>query len=297
MMRALEGAENGRSLPSPPRGPRHTVARLVVRGAHRLYSRPAQERRYARTVARAYGTVPYYRERWPSGQAQGTRPSTPAANLEDHVARLFPLAEPLRSSGELPPWLGGPRELFEALLLTEEHDPSATLLEIRPALLDWRSLGPCGIGRYGVVLSPAAIAAPTAARVRPDLVSAQPLELLGSPAELTATLPALVHSARQFVRVRLDEGVDDSVTPAHAAVLFDSHLGYIGARATSCGEWHVNWRRVDCRATPEGLAFTKLLQRRPTLVDLVPEQTGFVAVAPCARHGSPVLVRARDRPR
>ncbi|MCA1568895.1 MAG: hypothetical protein LC798_00965 [Chloroflexi bacterium] len=297
-MSAIEGAENGRrSRPSRQRGTRQTVARLVVRGAHQLYSRPAHERRYARTVARAYETVPYYRERWRSGQAHSARPHTPAAHLEDHLARLFPLAHPLQPRGELPPWLGGPRELLEALLLTEEHDPSATLLEIRPALLDWRSLGPCGIGRYGVVLSPDAIATPTAARVPADIGAMPPLELLGSATELTATQPALEHPARQFVRVRLDEGVDASVTPVHAAVLFDSRLGYIGARASSCGEWHLNWRRVHCRTTSDGLAFTKLVQRRPTLVDVVPEQASFVAVAPCARHGSPVLVGARDRPR
>jgi hypothetical protein len=271
------------------------LAGMAVRAAHQLYSQAAHERRYGRAVAAAHGTVPYYRERWVHGVAASERPPTPAADLDRHLARLFPIAQPLRARGELPPWLGEPRELFEALLLTEQYEPADPLLEIRPALLDWRHLGPASVGRYGVVLAPDAVAAPGAPALSAGAGATGRISLLGSAAELAAIEPRLEPAARCFVRVALDDDHGNrAVVPEHprAALLYEEHLGYIGARAASCGQWHVNWRRVHCRATSAGLAFTKLVRRRPTLVDVVPAQTSFAAVTACAIHRSPVLVVA-----
>lgn len=268
----------------------HTLAVLATRGAHQLYSASAHERRYLRAVAAAYGTVPYYRERWLRGVAASERRPTPAADLDRQLARLFPIAQPLAARGELPPWLGDPRELFEALLLTERYDPADPLIEVRRALLDWRHLGPGRIGRYGVVLAPDAITVPGAPALPAGIGAMRQISLLGTAAELAAITPAIEVPARRFARVVLGDkraAADEDPSPA---LLFDRHLGYVGARSGSCGEWHLNWRRVHCRETDAGLAFTKLAQRRPALVDVVPAQTAFRAVAACPVHGSPVLV-------
>jgi hypothetical protein len=57
----------------------------------------------------------------------------------------------------------------------------------------------------------------------------------------------------------------------------------------SCGQSHVDWRRVYVRETDAGLAFTLLWQRSPRLVDILVGVEGRVGT--CPRHGTPVVLR------
>ena len=72
-------------------------------------------------------------------------------------------------------------------------------------------------------------------------------------------------------------------------VVADRMLGVLGG-FRDCGRWHLDWSRVYVRATTAGLAVTLLAQRSPRLVDVLVAGGVAGAVAPCARHGSPVLV-------
>jgi hypothetical protein len=57
----------------------------------------------------------------------------------------------------------------------------------------------------------------------------------------------------------------------------------------SCGQSHVDWRRLYVRETEAGLAFTLLWQRSPRLVDILVGVEGRVGT--CPRHGTPVVIR------
>ena len=74
------------------------------------------------------------------------------------------------------------------------------------------------------------------------------------------------------------------------AVVHDPFLGYIAARAPDCNEIHLLWDRVHAKVSSDGLLFTRLRGRRPTLVNVSAVDTGFSAVRRCRLHGTPVLV-------
>jgi hypothetical protein len=72
-------------------------------------------------------------------------------------------------------------------------------------------------------------------------------------------------------------------------VLHDPALGYLGALG-NCGRWHLDWPHVYARPTAGGLAFTLLRQESPRFVDVIPAGGIHGEIAPCPRHGSPVVV-------
>ncbi|WP_433430368.1 hypothetical protein [Nonomuraea sp. CA-141351] len=248
------------------------------------FSERAWEQGYRAAVARAFGTVPYYREMWAETGARQEEPApTPVTRLETVLARLYPLGAPYERRREEPGWLGEPGELFEALRLTGEYRGERPLFEVRRALLDWRRIGRA---RYHVVLSAdAEVADPEirAAGLR-ALHAAREPALLGDPGQI-AELPDRPDRARLLLRVPLT----DLGTHEHGHVVHDGHLGYLGGRHRGCGQVHVNWRRVHVRQTPEGPLFTLLRRRRPTLVGISVPGTAHLALERCRRHGTPVL--------
>jgi hypothetical protein len=178
-------------------------------------------------------------------------------------------------------------ELFEALRATGDYRGERPLFEVRDALLDWNRIAPRK-GRYHVLLSAQAEVADPAVReasVRAFMAAAKPA-LLGTSAQIAALGPA-VGKARVFIRTSpgdLDRA-GDGVT-----VLHDAHLGYLGARHRACGRVHVNWRRLHVRQTLDGLLFTMLCRRRPTLVDIVVSGTAHLSVSRCRIHHSPIIL-------
>ncbi|MEV0615154.1 hypothetical protein AB0I81_17655 [Nonomuraea sp. NPDC050404] len=252
----------------------------------RAFSQRAWERGYRTAVARAFGTVPHYREMWAEAGARKQEPApTPATRLEALLGRLHPLGAPYDRRREEPPWIGEPAELLEALRLTGAYRGERPLFEVRGALLDWRRLGRA---RYHVLLdADAEVADPGVREAGLRAFRAEPEPaLLGDPGQLTDS-PEHPGRPRRFLRIPL-AGLD-----AHGHVLHDRLLGYLGGHHRGCRRIHLNWRRVHVRETPEGPLFTLLRRRRPTLVGISVPGIAPLAVELCREHGTPVLTASR----
>ncbi|MEW9556450.1 hypothetical protein [Nonomuraea sp. NPDC050783] len=285
----------------------------------RRFSQGGWERSYRAAVARAFGTVPYYREMWAEAGARREEPApTPATRLETLLGRLCPLEAPYERRREEPAWIGESAELLEALRLTGEYRGERPLFEVRRALLDW---GRLGSARYHVLLSvDAEVAGPEVreAGLRAFRAAREPA-VLGDPGQL-AELPEHPGRVRRLVRVPLNgrdahdrdahdrdahdrdahdrdahdrdaHDRDAHGRDAHGHVLHDRLLGYLGGRRRDCRRIHLNWRRVHVRRTPAGMLFTLLRRRRPTLVGISVPGTEDLAVDLCREHGTPVLTR------
>ncbi|MGN9838482.1 hypothetical protein ACTMTI_10225 [Nonomuraea sp. H19] len=251
----------------------------------RRFSQRAWDQRFQAAVARAFATVPYYREMWAEAGAPLEEPVvTPVARLDAVLDRLYPLARPYERQREEPGWTGEPGELMEALKLTGDYR-GEPLFEVRRALLDWERIGRA---RYHVVLgADAEVADPElrAAGVRAFHAAREPA-LLGDPAQIAA-LPAHPGRARVFLRRSLtDLGTRDS---RHGEVVHDPRLGYLGGRYRTCGHVHLNWRRVHARQSPSGPLLTLLRRRRPTLAGISVPGTAHLGVQHCPEHGTPIL--------
>jgi hypothetical protein len=258
------------------------------------YSPSSWERARRAAVEQAFATVPYYREMWAETNSRLLEPTpTSGADLDSLLPRLYPFGEPYEYRRETPPWLGEPAELFEALQATGGYRGERPLFEVRDALLDWNRIGPRK-GRYHVVLSALAEVADPAVReagVRALMAAPEPA-LLGTSEQIAALGPA-VSKARVFIRTSpgdLDRAGDG------ATVLHDAHLGYLGARHQACGQVHVNWRRLYVRQAPDGLLFTVLRRRRPTLVNVVVPGTAHLMLGRCRIHHSPVILAEGGTP-
>lgn len=239
------------------------------------------ERAHAAAVRRAVAEVPFYRSGGPGPDLD---------TIEEVLHLLYPLAAPLRARAELPPWLGTAAELRAALELTGRWSPGRPVTEIRPALLDRSSLGP---GPYRVLLSAAADRDPAAVLTEPALEGL----LLGDAGELADAGPP--GGVDLFLRCPLGTlaGELDGPTaevagrPVAGRLLHDPHLGYVGAWAPGCDRPHLSTRLVHAAATLDGPVFSKLVQRRPTLVHVRPAGLSALTVAPCPVHGRPTLLR------
>jgi hypothetical protein len=267
----------------------------------RGYSRHAGERAYRTAVARAFATVPHYREMWAGARATSDEPAPlPASDLDDLLPRLYPFAAPHLSSRDVVPWLGEPGELYDALRLTGVHRSDRPLFEVRPALLDWHRLGPRR-GRYSVVLCANAEMADPRLRsvgVRAFRDAREP-GLLGDPEQVEEVRQGHTGAVRVFLRRTLGDLRErtepfarephDRAPDSPAEVLWDARLGYLGARHRKCGRVHVNWRRIHVRPHATGLLFTALRRTRPTLVNVALRDTAGLMPELCPRHGTPVL--------
>jgi hypothetical protein len=231
---------------------------------------------YQRVVRSSFATVPLYRERWAldgrtdpvlvPGRTGTDGGAVPAEVIGRRVADLVPLA-------------GGSREL----------DPV-------------RGLGPV---LRGCVPLPdrtvVAVGGDVATRPPTDLPRGirgclfQPDDLAGIDHVLrrrgtvvavatTKTLDQLDGSFERIPYLAVDE-----LDGGPYGVVADRMLGVLGG-FRDCGRWHLDWSRVYVRATTAGLAVTLLTQRSPRLVDVLVAGGVPGEVAPCVRHGSPVLV-------
>jgi hypothetical protein len=248
---------------------------------------------YWRVVASSFRTVPLYRERWAlSGR---TDPVVVPGRTGVHGGAI-PAEEALRRLADLVPLAGGDQHV----------DPMRGL---GPVLA---SSHPLPAGALVAVLAPAGPRPPSdlPARVRGCVVD---LDLLASQQAFPAIIE-LSNTLRRAGKV-LATGEDKALAQLHAALpdelaarldivpmreldgldtgpgglLHDPALGFLGA-LRHCGRWHLDWPRVYARPTSGGLAFTLLRQRSPRMVDILLAGGVAGAVAPCPRHGTPVVV-------
>lgn len=254
------------------------------------FSAASWERAYRRAAALAFSRVPFYRDQWvAAGRALDEPEPTPTAELAGQLHRLCPFAEPYDPAREPSLWIGEAAALREALALAGVPG-RAPVLEVRPAVLDRRTLGRGG-PRYGVLLGPGARVVHE--RRRREL-NAAAVELatragravvVGERPALDALLPELAGAEVTAVeRVTLGAAADGG------ALVHDPHLGYYAARA-SCGRIHLLWRRFHARPVGDAPAVSALRRRRPVLVGVVPDGRG--TPGSCPEHGTPILGEAR----
>jgi hypothetical protein len=81
----------------------------------------------------------------------------------------------------------------------------------------------------------------------------------------------------------------DQLDECPSGVIHDRMLGYLGVFG-DCARWHLDWHRVYARETDAGLAFTLLRQDSPRFVDVLAGDGVRGRVAPCPRHGTPVVI-------
>lgn len=248
-----------------------------------------------RAVRRAFRTVPLYREQWAVAGRPLEEPSpVPLEGLGPQLYRLCPLGRVWSPAREPPLWTGRPQGLWRALRDAGALDRRVPVLEVRPALVDWRSLSPVG-PRYAAVLAPDADTGGPGSEP-PDAPALELARraggavLVGSPDEAAAVhgrlAGAMVGDVRVVHRLAPAEGVVAESGPLVVAVPL---LGYVGALVPRCGAVHVDWRRWHVLAVGGGLSMTALAQRRPALVSVLVPTAAPVAVGRCPRHGVPTL--------
>lgn len=263
------------------------------------------ERAYRAMIGRAFAKVPFYRDQWAeAGRALDEPVPTPSAALAGQTHRLCPFARPFDPSREPSPWIGDGRDLREALALAGTP-PRAPVLEVRPAVLDRRSLGRGG-PRYGVLLPPGAKVvdesrrrALNAAALRLARDAGQAI-LVGERAALDAFLPELDGVRVTAVeRMTADRAVREKAVQEKAVqekgvrgktVAHDPHLGYFAAAGEGCGELHLLWRRFHARLRGGVPAVTALRRTRPVLAGVIPDGAGGLTLGRCPGHGTPIFV-------
>ncbi|MBM7773627.1 hypothetical protein JOD54_003831 [Actinokineospora baliensis] len=242
------------------------------------YSQLAWERAAAAVAARALREVPFYRERHARGR--GLAP-VPTEELEGRLWALCPLSRPYRAMTEPTLWTGDPADLAAAVRGCGAG--GGAVVEVRSAVVPWDRLGPLG-PRYAPVLSPTATAVDVSASDGPAraLVAGGRTVLVSAPEDVDAVqgrIGAVTVVVRRLAKVG---------EPGCLAVLHDRHLGYFATRPTSCGQWHLLWRRFHVAPGDGGVLVTALKRRRPTLVRVAVD-VGLRQVAECSVHGTPVL--------
>lgn len=244
---------------------------------------------YRRTVRSTFATVPFYRHRWAVDGR--TDPVLVAGRTGTHGGAVTP-AEVDSARIDLVPLAGG----------RSEPDPARGLGPV---------LGPLPPGALIAVLDEAGSRPPTdlPGRVRGCVLDPEEAADGASVvlAELTATFARgatvlAVGTDKQLIRL------SGALPPEQAArlgrrplreldqldggpygLIHDRLLGYLGAFG-ACGRWHLDWPRVHARETDAGLAFTLLRQDSPRFVDVLVGGGVRGRVAPCPRHGTPVVL-------
>lgn len=109
--------------------------------------------------------------------------------------------------------------------------------------------------------------------------------LIGERASLDALLPEL-----DGVEVNIVERMTaaHAVRSKRAGVVHDPHLGYFAA-ATTCGRVHLLWRHFHAHPAGRALTVTALRRTRPTLVNVIPDDSGSLTTAVCPEHGTPIV--------
>lgn len=220
---------------------------------------------YRRVVRSTFATVPHYRHRWAlSGR---TDPVLVPGRTGTHGGAILP-AEAESALIDLIPLAGGQSAV----------DPVRGLGPV---------LGPLPSGALVVVLdedgASVALAELTATLARGGTVLA-----VGTDKQLISLAGAL--PAPLAVRLgRRPRCELDQLDGGPYGLIHDRLLGYLGAFG-GCGRWHVDWPRVYVRKTDAGLAFTLLRQDSPRFVDILVNDGVPGTIAPCPRHGTPVVL-------
>jgi len=256
------------------------------------------DERHRAACARAFAEVPFYREQWASAGRELSEPApVRAADLRQELFRLCPLRSPWDPRREPTLWAGELAGLEAALSAVGMPPRRTPVIELRASAVDWTRFGPAG-APYAFLLSRDADVASEGARTALQLAAMKlavdhgRAVVVGPRDELPEILRA-VDAALAPVAVRWSAvhrmTLAEAAAAAEPAVVHDPFLGYIAARSPECGEAHVLWERVHVKASPDGLLFTRLRGRRPTLVNVLPADPGFRAVGRCPVHGTPVL--------
>ncbi|WP_410658291.1 hypothetical protein [Amycolatopsis sp. lyj-112] len=238
----------------------------------------------------AFATVPFYRERWAldgrtdpvlvPGRTGTDAGAAPLAEAVHKIVDLVPLAggahriEPNRGLG---PVLRKARFLEQGALVVVLGDEA-----VRPPSDLPRGVRCC-------VVDPDTPASGVVAELAAALRRGQRVLAVGDDKQLAVFAAALPEDRAYRVESVPRRELDTRDTGPYG-VLHDPALGYLGA-LESCGRWHLDWPRVYARSTSGGLAFTLLRQDSPRFVDVLPAGGVRGEIAPCPRHGTPVVLR------
>lgn len=244
---------------------------------------------YRRSVRSAFATVPFYRERW---ALDGRTDPVLVPGRTGTDSGAAPLAEAVHKIVDLVPLAGG----------TQRIEPSRGL---GPVLRKARSvsgdalvvvLGGDGVrppsdlprGVRCCVVDPDVPAPGVLAEVSSALRRGRRVLAVGDDKQLTVFAAALPED-RAYRVESVPRRELDTMDSGPYGVLHDPVLGYLGA-IEECGRWHLDWPRVYARPTTGGLAFTLLRQDSPRFVDVLPAGGVRGEIAPCPRHGTPVVL-------
>ncbi|OZM75036.1 hypothetical protein CFN78_02300 [Amycolatopsis antarctica] len=247
---------------------------------------------YLRAVRSAFATVPLYRETWAlSGRTEpvlvpGKTGVDGGALSADLVARTLVDTVPLAGGSAVPDaarGLGG--------LLPHARGGSADLVVVVDADIA-RPPADLSSGTRGCLLHPDSIIGseqhPALREITDTLRRNESVLAVGDDKALD-TLATALRAEPEPRWSRVPHRRLDQLDGGPYGLLHDPLLGYLGV-LRDCGRWHVDWRRVHVRSTTGGLAFTVLGRTSPRLVDVLACGGVHGEVAPCPRHGTPVVL-------
>ncbi|MCR6481352.1 hypothetical protein M8542_00830 [Amycolatopsis sp. OK19-0408] len=238
---------------------------------------------YVRAVRSAFATVPFYRERW---ALDGREDPVLVPGRTGTNGGAAPLAEAVHKLVDLVPLAGGAprtepaRGLGRVLRTARAAGPGSLVVLLGPDGLRPPADLPKGV--RGCVADPDEPSAAVLREVAAVLGRGDRVLAVGDDKAITA-----------FTEDQRVEAVPhhelDSLDAGPYGVLHDPALGYLGALG-GCGRWHLDWPHVYARPTAAGLAFTLLRQDSPRFVDVLPAGGVRGEIAPCPRHGTPVVL-------
>ncbi|GHG19784.1 hypothetical protein GCM10017567_42980 [Amycolatopsis bullii] len=242
---------------------------------------------YVRAVRSAFATVPFYRERW---ALDGREDPVVVPGRTGTNGGAAPLAEAVHKLVDLVPLAGGAprpdpaRGLGRVLRTARAPGPESLVVLLGPDGLRPPSDLPKGV--RGCVADPNGPGASVLRELTAVLHRGHRVLVVGEDKAITA-VTAAVPEAHRIEAVPHREL--DSLDSGPYGVLHDPVLGYLGALG-NCGRWHLDWPHVYARPTAGGLAFTLLRQDSPRFVDVLPAGGVRGEIAPCPRHGTPVVL-------
>ncbi|MCP2169513.1 hypothetical protein [Goodfellowiella coeruleoviolacea] len=248
---------------------------------------------YRRAVRSAFATVPLYRERWALGGR--TDPVVVPGRTGTHGGAIT-AEEAVRKVVDLVPLAGGAaspdpaRGLGHVLPLARPPRPGTLVVVVDPAIPRPPTDLPNTL--RGCVLDPASLTGGTRPAALDEVVTALRrngnVTAVGPDEAIAALVAALPEDLAHRVD-RLPHRALDRLDGGPFGLIHDPVLGYLGGIG-HCGRWHLDWPRVYARRTTGGLALTLLRQSSPRLVDILVAGGVRGEVAPCPRHGTPVVL-------
>lgn len=244
---------------------------------------------YRRSVRSAFATVPFYRERW---ALDGRTDPVLVPGRTGTDSGAAPLAEAVHKIVDLVPLAGGTQRIEPSRglgpVLRKARSVTGDALVV--VLGGDEALAPVDLPR-GVrccVVDPDVPAPSALAELSSELRRGRRVLAIGDDKQL-AVFAAALPEDRAYRVESVPRRELDTMDSGPYGVLHDPALGYLGAIG-ECGRWHLDWPRVYARPTTGGLAFTLLRQDSPRFVDVLPAGGVRGGIAPCPRHGTPVVL-------